>query len=101
MTLNEFLDLVDYGRDSEIERIQICKPGGNWDDFDEVLTSSCLLIPFGDLQIEEIGAIREDVFRASLDWTSYFEKKKAEEKKEEEKKTVNAEKKAKRAGKKK
>jgi len=85
MTLNEFLDVIDCGRDSEIERIQICKPDGNWDDVDEVLTSSCLLVPFGDLKIEEIGAIKEDVFRVSLNWTAYFEKKKEEQKKEEKK----------------
>ena len=72
MTLNELLDVIDYNRDSTIEKIQICRPDSDWDDCDEVLTSSALLCPFGNAKIRCIGAVDENVIRVEIDWTGLF-----------------------------
>ena len=72
MTLNELLDVIDYNRDSTTEKIQICKPDSDWDDCDEVATSSALLCPFGNARVKEIGAVDENVIRVSIDWTGLF-----------------------------
>lgn len=72
MKLNELLDVIDYHRDSELERIQICKPDSDWDDFDEVSSSSSLLVPFGNAKVKCIGAIAENVIRVEIDWTGLF-----------------------------
>lgn len=72
MTLNELLDVVDYNRESEKERIQICRPDANWDEYDEVVTGSALLCPFGNAKVLELGAIKEDVIRVAIDWTGLF-----------------------------
>ena len=69
MILNELLDAIDYNRDSEIEKLQIVRPDGDWDDVDEVGTSSALLCPFGNAKVKEIGAVDENVIRVSIDWT--------------------------------
>ena len=63
MTIKELVKAIGK---SDIEKIQICRPG-SWDDFDEVTTSSPLLIPFGDAKVEELGAIAENVIRVTLD----------------------------------
>lgn len=72
MTLNELLDVIDYNRESELERIQICKPDSDWEDFDEVVSSSALLRPFGNAKVRCIGAIAENVIRVEIDWTGLF-----------------------------
>lgn len=72
MTLNELLDVIDYNRDSTTEKIQICKPDSDWDDCDEVATSSALLCPFGNAKVKVIGAVDEDVIRVEIDWTGLF-----------------------------
>ena len=72
MTLNELLDVIDYNRESETQKIQLCRPGANWEDCDEVSTSSALLCPFGNAKVKEIGAIDEDVIRVDIDWTGLF-----------------------------
>lgn len=72
MRLNELLDVIDYHRDSELERIQICRPDSDWEDFDEVSSSSALLCPFGNAEVRCIGAIRENVIRVEIDWTGLF-----------------------------
>ncbi len=66
----QLLDLIDYNRESEIEKkIQICRPNGDgWDDFDEVSTASALLLPIYKAEIQEMGAVAEDVIRVSIDW---------------------------------
>lgn len=79
MTLNELLDVYDYNRESKTEYIQICRPDGNWDDFDEVLTSSALLCPFGNAKVECIGAVAENCIRVDIDWTGLFTLKKEED----------------------
>jgi hypothetical protein len=76
MTLNELLDVYDYNRESETQYIQICRPNSNWDDYDQVLTSSALLCPFGNAEVNEIGAVGEDVIRVDIDWTGLFTLKK-------------------------
>ena len=76
MTLNELLDVYDYNRESETQYIQICRPNSNWDDCDQVLTSSALLCPFGNAKVNEIGAVGEDVIRVDIDWTGLFTLKK-------------------------
>ena len=78
MTLNELLDVIDYNRESEYEKIQICRPDANWDDCDEVLTSSALLCPFGNAKVNSIGAVNENVIRVDIDWTGLFTLKKEE-----------------------
>lgn len=79
MTLNELLDVIDYNRESTYEKIQICRPDSNWDDCDEVLTSSALLCPFGDANVNEIGAVGENIIRVDIDWTGPFTLKKEED----------------------
>lgn len=72
MILNELLDVIDRHRESELDRVQICKPDSDWEDFDEVLSSSALLCPFGNAEVKCIGAIRENVIRVEIDWTGLF-----------------------------
>ena len=72
MTLNELLDVIDYNRDSETQHIQICRPNSDWDDCDEVATSSALLCPFGNAKVKEIGAVDVDCIRIDIDWTGLF-----------------------------
>lgn len=78
MTLNELLDVYDYNRESQTEYIQICRPDGNWDDCDQVSTSSALLCPFGNAKVNEIGAVGENIIRVDIDWTGLFTLKKEE-----------------------
>lgn len=67
--LKQILDLIDYNRESQNEKIQICRPNGDsWDDVDEVLTSSALLLPIYEAEICEMGAIDKDTIRVSIDW---------------------------------
>ena len=68
MKLYKLLDAIDYNRESTREKLQICRPDSDWDEYDEVLTSSSLLLPFYELEVEEIEAIDEDVIRVSLEW---------------------------------
>jgi hypothetical protein len=72
ITLNDLLDLIDYNRESETEKIQICRPDSDWDDCDEVGTSSALLCPFGNAEVKCIGAVDENVIRVDIDWTGLF-----------------------------
>lgn len=72
MTLNELLDVIDYNRDSETEKLQIVRPDGDWDDVDEVGTNSALLCPFGNAKVREIGVVCENVIRVGIDWTGLF-----------------------------
>lgn len=72
MTLNELLDVIDYNRDSELEKVQICRPDSDWDDCDEVGTNCALLCPFGNARVKCIGAVAENVIRVEIDWTGLF-----------------------------
>ena len=50
------------------EKIQICHPGRNWEDYDEFNAGSRLLKPFYDLKIKSLSAINTDVIRVDLDF---------------------------------
>ena len=64
----KLLDLIDYNRDSENEMIQICCPGGSWDEYDEILVSSALLLPLYKAEVIEMAAIEKDVIRVDIKW---------------------------------
>ena len=68
MTLAELLDVIDYNRDSTTQTIQLCRCGGEWEEVDETVTSSSLLLPLYTAKVKEIGAIDENVFRVDIDW---------------------------------
>lgn len=68
MTLEELLDVIDYSRESENEKLQVCRPDGNWDEFDEVGTSSALLVPLYKAKVNTIQAVDEDIIRVDIDW---------------------------------
>lgn len=64
--------LTAIGADVESnEKIQICHPGRNWEDYDEFNTGSKLLKPFYDLKVKSLSAINTDVIRVDL----YFDEK--------------------------
>ena len=50
------------------EKIQICHPGRNWEDYDEFNAGSKFLKPFYDLKIKSLSAINTDVIRVDLDF---------------------------------
>ena len=50
------------------EKIQICHPGRNWEDYDEFNAGSKFLKPFYDLKVKSLSAINTDVFRVDLDF---------------------------------
>lgn len=62
------IDLIAaIGDDPESEdKIQICHPGRNWEDYDTFNAGSKLLRPFYDLEISCLSAIGTDVFRVDL-----------------------------------
>lgn len=57
------------GADAESdEKIQICRPDGNWEDYDTFNAGSKLLKPFYDLEVSCLSAIETDVIRVDLDF---------------------------------
>lgn len=61
--------LATIGVDVESgEKMQICHPGRNWEDYDEFYVGSKLLKPFYDLKIKSLSAINTDVIRVDLDF---------------------------------
>lgn len=62
------IDLIAaIGGDPESEdKIQICHPGRNWNNYDTFNAGSKLLRPFYDLEISCLSAIGTDVFRVDL-----------------------------------
>lgn len=61
--------LAAIGTDVESgEKIQICHPGRNWENYDEFYVASKLLKPFYDLKIKCLSAINADVIRVDLDF---------------------------------
>lgn len=69
MTLGELLDAIDYDREYVNEKIQIIAPDGDWDDFDEVSTSSYLLEYIEGKTVKCMAAICAKVIRVELDWS--------------------------------
>lgn len=69
MKLYELLDVIDPGRCSELERIQIVDPNGDsWDSCDEVSIGSPLLLPLNNFDVKCIEAIDKNVIRIDVDW---------------------------------
>lgn len=68
MTLGELIDVYDEDRESELQQIELCRPGMSWEDFDSVATCSCLLIPFYSAQIKCIGTENKNAIRVDIDW---------------------------------
>lgn len=68
MTLGELIDVYDENRELECQYIELCRPGMNWEDFDSVVTCSCLLIPFYSAQIKCIGTENKNAIRVDIDW---------------------------------
>lgn len=57
------------GADVESDnKIQICHPGRNWEDYDEFNAGSKLLKLFYDLKVKSLSAINADVIRVDLDF---------------------------------
>lgn len=68
ITLNDLLDLIDYNRESETEKIQIVGPDDDWNEYDEIRTSSVVLLHLGSAKVNEIEAVGNDVIRVGIDW---------------------------------
>lgn len=64
----KLIDLITViGGDPESEdKIQICHPGRNWEDYDTFNAGSKLLKPFYDLEVCCLSAIEADVIRVDL-----------------------------------
>nr|DAG26126.1 MAG TPA: hypothetical protein [Caudoviricetes sp.] len=67
MKLIDLIAAIDGDPESE-DKIQICHPGRNWEDYDEFNAGSKLLKPFYDLKIKSLSAINADVIRVDLDF---------------------------------
>ena len=67
MRLIDLLTTIDADAESD-EKIQICHPGRNWEDYDEFNAGSKLLKPFYDLEVSCLSAIETDVIRVDLDF---------------------------------
>lgn len=67
MRLIDLLAVIGADVESD-EKIQICHPGRNWEDYDEFNAGSKLLKPFYDLQVKSLSAMRQDTFRVDLDF---------------------------------
>lgn len=59
--------VVAMGTDAESdEKIQVCRPDGNWEDYDTFNAGSKLLKPFYNLEVSCLSAIETDVIRVDL-----------------------------------
>lgn len=67
MKLIDLLTAIGADVESD-EKIQICHPGRNWEDYDEFNAGSRLLKPFYGLKIKSLSAINTDVIRVDLDF---------------------------------
>ena len=65
MKLIELLTAIGISDDS-CEKIQICQPGRDWENYDTFNAGSKLLKPFYDLEISCLSAIKTDVIRVDL-----------------------------------
>ena len=64
----KLIDLIAaIGGDPESDdKIQICRPGRNWEDYDTFNAGSKLLKSFYDLKVSCLSAIETDVIRVDL-----------------------------------
>lgn len=67
MKLIELLTAIGADVEGD-EKIQICQPGRNWDNYDTFNAGSKLLKPFYDLEVSCLSAIEKDVIRVDLDF---------------------------------
>ena len=67
MKLIELLTAIGASDDS-CEKIQICQPTGDWENYDTFNVGSGLLKPFYDLEVNCLSAIETDVIRVDLDF---------------------------------
>lgn len=67
MRLIDLLSVIGADVESD-EKVQICHPGRNWEDYDEFNSGSKFLKPFYDLKVKSLSAINTDVFRVELDF---------------------------------
>nr|DAG54977.1 MAG TPA: hypothetical protein [Caudoviricetes sp.] len=67
MKLIELLTAIGVSDDS-CEKIQICQPTGDWENYDTFNAGSKLLKPFYDLEVNCLSAIETDVIRVDLDF---------------------------------
>lgn len=70
----DLLDAIDYNRESDNEIIQVCRCGGEWDEVDEIATSSSLLLPLYTAKILCMEAIEANVIRIEIDWDELNER---------------------------
>ena len=70
MVLRELLEVIDADGS---ETIQVCRKGGFWDEYDTFRGDSIVLKALGNSQIGSLAAIKEDVFRVSLDLSAIDE----------------------------
>lgn len=68
ITLNDLLDLIDYNRESTAEKIQIVGPDDDWNEYDEIRTSSVVLFHLGSAKVSEIEAVGNGVIKVGIDW---------------------------------
>ena len=66
--VKHLIDLIDYNRESETERIEVCRMGGEWNEVDEVSTASALLVPIYEAPIKCMEAVAPNVIRIDIDW---------------------------------
>lgn len=67
MKLIDLLTVIGADVESD-EKIQICHPGRNWEDYDEFNAGSELLKPFYELEVKALSAINTDVIRVDLNF---------------------------------
>lgn len=67
MKLIELVAAMGVNAESD-EKIQVCHPGRNWEDYDTFNAGSKLLKPFYDLKVNCLSAIETDVIRVDLDF---------------------------------
>ena len=65
MKLIELVAAMGVNAESD-EKIQVCQPGRNWEDYDTFNAGSKLLKPFYDLEVNCLSAIDTDVIRVDL-----------------------------------
>lgn len=67
MKLIELAAAMGVNAESD-EKIQVCHPGRDWEDYDTFNAGSKLLKPFYDLKVNCLSAIETDVIRVDLDF---------------------------------
>lgn len=69
MTVKDLLDVYDKNRIADEQYLEVVSPGGDWNDYDTLVTSSSLLILIEKCEILTMGAEHEDCIRIEIDWS--------------------------------